>query len=765
MANKTITTSSVDLNANTTTSTHPLYGTEPIKDDKIFVTNVSTPNELYKFASYNTLFTLSALNQADIENTKTLLTSRPHDIIIKSGGIADSNFGTHMESSANARESRRDPNNAFNKTVDKARLGAVLGKSSRTFKKDRDLYFNEVTMNAIPGLNEKRRLTSVTQINMTIIEPAGITLFERMRAAAANNGYLDHLDAPYLLTVEFAGFDEHGNQPPGIKKERLKRLIPIKMTNMQLDVDQGGTVYTATAIPYNEFAYFDQYNYPRTSGTLFSKDQKLSTVVQDLEDILNRQNEDETETSGVSIPDTYEISIDKSFNPQGITINNEFFNESPMTSQSVDPGFRRALTGDTAGSNFMQINSTTSVIKILEEMMKADPRFSDINFKKWKSKVANTLSGVESTSGTQAVYEASKNKADMWFDYFRIRSSVVPTEKYDLKRQTNVKKIKFVVSPYRVHAYSLSIPGVSTGQNFKNFVYKTYNYIFTGDNVDVLDLGINYKVAYFQSRLKDVESDASRKNKYAQSSTTKKRGVDNPDDTVQDQNLTYRSNPGGAKSNGTNKTGGGFTFVDQFIDELTHPLADMVNIRMEILGDPAWLGQSQFIPAVPEKVADGVSRDDTIDFWRGNLNAVWDVKRGCYNPDLAEPIIMLNFKMPTDLDDKTGIYEMGSSQQGMFSGLYRVVQVEHNFNGGRYTNVLQLTRFNNQGVYISSPVDEYVTTVSKDGTSIVGTKKEADEFAQYLKDEGGGLSEVINIGRKIKDLYTEAKNIFSRGRL
>ena len=754
---KNITTSSVDLNAKVSTHFNIPNDNAKTVDDKIFVHNVSTPNELHKFASYNALFTLSALNQADIENTKTLLTSRPHDIIIKSGGIADSNFGTHMESSANNRESRRDPNNAFNKTIDKARIGAVLGKSSRTFKKDRDLYFNEVTMNAIPGLNEKRRLTSVTQINMTIIEPAGITLFERMRAAAANNGYLDHLDAPYLLTVEFAGFDEHGNQPPGIKKERLKRMIPIKMTNMQLDVNQGGTVYTATAVPYNEFAYLDQYNYPRTSGTLFSRDQKLNTVVQDLEDILNLQNEDETKTSGVSIPDKYEISIDKSFNPQGVTINKEFFNQSPMISQAVD-------TGDVP-VDFMKINTTTSVIKVLEEIMKSDPRFSDISFKQWKSKVADTLSGIDATGGAQAVYEASKNKADMWFDYFRIRSSVVPTEQYDLKRQTNVKKIKFVVSPYRVHAYSLSIPGVSTGQNFKNFVYKTYNYIFTGDNVDVLDIDINYKVAYFQSRLKDVEGDESRKNKYAQSSTAKQRGVDNPDDTVQDQNLTYRSNPGLAKSNSTNKTGGGFTFVDQFIDELTHPLADMVNVRMEILGDPAWLGQSQFIPAVPEKVADGVSKDDTIDFWRGNLNAVWDVKRGCYNPDLAEPIIMLNFKMPTDLDDKQGIYEMGSSQQGMFSGLYRVIRVEHNFNSGRYTNVLHLTRFNNQGVYISSPVDEYVLSVSGTGDSYVTTKKEADEFAQYLKDEGGGLSEVINIGRKIKDLYTEAKNIFSRGRL
>ena len=754
---KTITTSSVDLNANTTTSTHPLYGTEQTREDKTFVTNVSTPNELHKFASYNTLFTLSALNQADIENTKTLLTSRPHDIIIKSGGIADSNFGTHMESSANNRESRRDPNNAFNKTVDKARLGAVLGKSSRTFKKDRDLYFNEVTMNAIPGLNEKRRLTSVTQINMTIIEPAGITLFERMRAAAANNGYLDHLDAPFLLTVEFQGFDENGTLVPSLKKERLKRLIPVKMTDMQLDVNQGGTVYTATAIPYNEFAYVDRYNYPRTAGTIFSRDQKLNTVVKNLEELLNRQNEDETKTSGVGIPDTYEISIDESFKPGITTIGKDFFNQSAMTSQAIDPGLRAGLTEENPGVDFMKINSGTSVIKILEEMMKADTRFSDISFKAWKSKVANELDTAEARGGEQAVYEASKNKADMWFDYFRIRSSVVPLEKFDHKRQTNVKKIKFVVSPYRIHAYSLSVPGVSTGQNFKSFVYKTYNYIFTGDNVDVLNLDINYKVAYFQSRLKDVEGDDSRKNKYSQTETTKKRGAENPVE-VNDQNFLHRSHPGVAKSNGTNSTSKGFTFVDQFLDELTHPLADMVNIRLEILGDPAWLGQSQFIPADPKETAEGTSSDDTIDFWRGKRNAVWDEKRKCYNPDLAEPIIMLNFKMPTDVNDNRGIYEMQSSQQAQFSGLYRVVQVEHSFNSGRYTNVLNLTRFNNQGVYISNPVDEYVTSVSNTGETYVGTKKEADEFAQYLESEGGNISEVINIGRKLKDLYTRARN-------
>jgi len=139
---KTISTSSVDIKAKVSTQFNIHNDNAKTVDNKIFVHNVSTPNVLEKFASYNALFTLSALSQSEIENTKTL--RPPHDILIKSGGIADSNSASHAESSANARESRRDPSNEFNKTVDKGRLGAVLGKSSRTFKKDRDLYFNEV---------------------------------------------------------------------------------------------------------------------------------------------------------------------------------------------------------------------------------------------------------------------------------------------------------------------------------------------------------------------------------------------------------------------------------------------------------------------------------------------------------------------------------------------------------------------------------------------------------------------------------------------
>ena len=65
-----------------------------------------------------------------------------------------------------------------------------------------------------------------------------------------------------------------------------------------------------------------------------------------------------------------------------------------------------------------------------------------------------------------------------YFKYFRIRSTVFITKEFDQKRAMNRKHIKFIVEPYKIHAYSLAIPGVSTGDNFKNFVHKTYNYIF-----------------------------------------------------------------------------------------------------------------------------------------------------------------------------------------------------------------------------------------------------------------------------------------------
>ncbi len=710
------------------------------KGNDIYVTTINDPNTLHQFASYTSLFTLSALSQKDLEDTTTLLNSKPHDIIVRSSGIGPT------ENTDRAPLSAEDK-----KILDKnERLQGAVEKSRSTLSKNRDLYIRNVTMNSVPGLNDKRRLTSVTQISMEIIEPSGITLLERIRGAAINNGYLDHLDAPFLLTIDFKGFDEQGRQASAKDSQNMKRLIPVKLVDMQMDVTQAGTVYAVKAIPYNEFAYVNRFNYPRTAGTLSPDGKRLSDVFKTLEALLNKQNEDEKDTGLVEKPDVYTVTFD-SKGIEDTFITTENLEQNGMASQGVngaDGGFYVA-NEIAIPPDYMKINPSNAITKILEEIMKGHPAYSDKKFDQWKSKVTKTLNVAQFKGGAQEVLDQAQ---DFYFDYFKIRASVVPIEgDFDTIRAMNRKKINFHVEPYKVHAYSLAIPGVSTGQNFKNFVFKTYNYIFTGDNVDVMDVNINYKVAYFQSRLKDFEATDVRKNTIEDASDKATGGTSATDHNT-DGNLLTRSHPDNSKSEGTGKTGGTPTQLDSFLDSLTHPLADMVNVRMEILGDPAWISQSQFIPLNAKSFARGAGKatDPDIGYWRRNKDRIWNSDLRCYNTDVAEPIIMLNFRMPTDFNDQTGVYELQADQSAEFSGLYRVVQVEHNFTDGKYTNVLNLTRFNNQGVIISDPVPSASVTV-RGGESFIVLKNELTKFYS-LKELTNVKSNLTSIGRKYIDL-------------
>jgi hypothetical protein len=135
----------------------------------------------------------------------------------------------------------------------------------------------------------------------------------------------------------------------------------------------------------------------------------------------------------------------------------------------------------------------------------------------------------------------------------------------------------------------------------------------------------------------------------------------------------------------------------------------MVVVNMSILGDPAWLGQSQFIPATPVN-ASGSSQDNNIDFFRGGVkDNVWNPDLKCFNYDVAEPITNLTFKVPQDFDDKTGVYEMSTAQQAVFSGLYRVTQVQHSFTDGQFTQTLTMVRFNNQDSKVTNTSNEKIT--------------------------------------------------------
>ena len=577
-----------------------------------------------------------------------------------------------------------------------------LNRATTEFLKNNDLFFKNVEMTSIPGLNDKRRLTSVTNIRMELVEPSGITLLEKIKAAAANNGFLDHLDAPYMLTVEFKGFDEDG-KPIKERSEFIKRVIPIKLITMDIDVNQGGSYYNISAIPYNEFALTNTFMYPRTSGTLSSFARTFADAITSLQKILNDQNQQEKDARFNQFPDQYDISISEDLDPQQ-QLSYDLLSQAGMTQKVADP-----IPGDeTFDLDMIKFSTTTSILMLLENLMKTHPLYGAKSFDEWSAAVSKR--GADRFNPNDGL--------STYFKYFRIRTSIEPTKNFDEIRQTNAKIIRIVVEPYYISAYNLATAGIHQDKNYQSYVAKAYNYIFTGDNIDIMNLDINYKVAYFQSRLKDLEANEARtfsNTKDAQSEdtgtpTTRKRPDGMP------ANLTFlplKSETSVFKTSSANRTSKADTRLDQFFDAITNPTADMVVVRMQILGDPAWLGQSQFIPATPVN-SNGSSRDNNIDFFRGGEKTnIWNPNLRCFNYDVAEPVTNLTFKTPQDFNDKTGVYELSSDQRAVFSGLYKVVQVDHSFTDGQFTQTLTMIRFNNQDGQVTITGNEKI--VKKDG--------------------------------------------------
>ena len=644
------------------------------------------PNVLHKFASYNALFTLSALSQSEIRNTKTFFQSKPHDIIAQSAGIGPA---------ANIRQGPPNVNDALfgldenNKRIvnENTNLRDALYTSSLEFQKNNDIFFKSVEITSVPGPNDKRRFTPVTNITMELEEPFGLTLVEKIKAAASKNNFLDHLDAAYLLTIEFKGFDEKGKTTT-VDMDQTKRVIPVKLVNMQVNVNQGGATYTLTAIPYNEFAFSNTYLFPKTSGQLSSKSRTIAEVLANLTEVLNSQNEDDKENNLVEIPDEYQITIDEDLFPNE-KLNYSLLSQTGMVDPGVtgsDQGFFNAAEVDT---DYIKFTTGTSILKILEELMKAHPKFGVKTFEEWQKKVQASGNGNDYNSGKEA-----------YFKYFTIRSTIEPiAAEFDKLRQANKKLIKIVIEPYFISAYNVITAGLHQAKNFTSYIAKEYNYIFTGDNIDIQELDINYKVAYFQARLKDAGPDGGREFKKSEKPVKLDAGTPvNPRIPLSKHYLNLKSEVNLHKSANAGRTSPGDAKLDQFLDYITNPAADMVLINMTILGDPAWIGQSQFIPPTPApQESKGISTDNNKAFFAGgDKENIWNPKLRCYNAEKAEPVLLLNFTVPDDVNDRKGTYDISEKQKAVFSGLYSVYRVTSTFTDGQFIQELQMRRFNNQ---------------------------------------------------------------------
>ena len=103
------------------------------------------------------------------------------------------------------------------------------------------------------------------------------------------------------------------------------------------------------------------------------------------------------------------------------------------------------------------------------------------------------------------------------------------------------------------------------------------------------------------------------------------------------------------------------------------------------------------------------------------------------------------------------MYELAKDEQVAFSGLYRVVQVDNLFENGRFTQELQIVRFNNQGDKPYTPqaatfvrpnphADTFDKLVPK-AEYVNEVSLVAQKFSDYLESKINALKDKFNIGR------------------
>ena len=697
-------------------------------------------NTLHKFATYNTIFTISGLSKNEIEDV-SFLKNPVHDIIARTGGIGDPNisWGRYDEETneirAQVRESFRNPAVKGIKTHEYDNSVNILAKGH-------DIFFENLNIVSTVGPNPERGLSNFTKMEFEMHEPFGVTLVEKLRGSAFVNGWTDYQDAPFLLTMEWKGTDENGkvigNTGPGagMHSQGLLRKIPIYISRVQFEVDQGGARYTAVAVPYGDMGHDDRFKFPRKAVKVsasnlsekihaepiskgpprsnmsgfgggrkydwdnFTTREKRGTWVYQVEKVLFTQMEDEKREKVRELNDVYRFQIADEI----IKFGDTYFAPLQTTRTEETAAWHNFFRGEGPPKAIINtaeggIDFRGSLPKFFEDAIRSLVGYQWLVDAFWYTYGANKLTdkaGGSPVTDRDQILRYLKDKeqfkadleADQYIDWFMIKSNVVPDpSRFDKIRKVHPKTITYYAIPTKLHILKFIKPGISFGNvNWDKYVRKQYDYIYTGDNVDVQSLKIDYKSAYFFRNVRPIEETETAKGSWDQFSEDFEQTIEEVfgAEDYPEPKLPFRQEPSLIKGTNTISTIAGAK-SQEFYDYITNPQADMMKIELEILGDPAYIAQDMYTPLHKEG-----------DYWAPN---VYNKRFDCYNVEQYQPLIKVNYRIPDEPEEREAVMfqkQLSYSESLFFNGVYQVTRVDSRFQNGEFTQVLTCVRMNNQ---------------------------------------------------------------------
>ena len=627
-----------------------------------------------------------------------------------------------------------------------ASAGRFDAQRTRTEFGTPEYFIDNIVLNSKLSPGPGTGNTNVIGFTFDVYEPYSLGLFiQSLQNAAIKSGYTNYFnECPFLFKLEFLGFKDNGAIFTGT--EALAKYFTIKITKIDFTVNEGGSNYKVEAVPLHHTGLSDVVNRLPTDATitgetvkemLVSGQRSLCTMLNKIQlELVDKKQQDYPDLFEIVFPvDSHDnvglgerenVELLKATADPKAEVKQPLRGRQGQDSQDFGDGEIGAADmgfGPEDGGNYLYPlegdASDPATGRIVRDQMTIDPKQRAFTFKQ-DDKITEVIQRVVVASeyGVKAVKPENLDPEGR-ASWFRIDVQMQFLE-FDTKRNTRSKKYIFRVVPYKVRGDILKNPtSTSAGAaNLKKKIAKRYNYLYTGQNNDLLKFDLSFNGMFFTGQLprsandnanvanKDTNSAAPTGEPTAEvrtgaapavAASTAGTPAVKPDPSID------VSSPSGAKKVEQ-------MVADAFQKAFQNSSSDLVNIEIDILGDPFYISDSGLSAnyVAGEGPVDQINSDGSMN-WEGGEVYCEIVFRNPVEPNLGV----------------TGQGGLWNFPQGAgvspFSGTYMIHEVTNKFSSGSFQQSLKCVRQQGQ------PEDTPGASVAKEQQSLYDTSKPEPE--------------------------------------
>jgi hypothetical protein len=700
-------------------------------------------NVLNAYRSFNYNFTLSALKFDALDDPESYRQGTKDYTILKSGGKGAATL---------------KPTGVTDSQAIK-----LIKKFNEESPGRFDMFIDNVEIETTMAFGSVSGVTLPTTIRFDVFEPYSINGFiEAVHVAAVAAGYVNYTQASFMLKMDFMGFPEGEGMPELVKSiPKSTRYFVFKFTGIELDITEQGAKYKCTGVP------FEQSNLADTDNKLHQSIQvqgtKVGNILENFVKTLTEQRAaaDNLTKSPTSNRDVYTIEFPSWVAGKG-------FDSSVPNKKIVDKPFTVTLrenaiyvfedpqttTKPNAYRTFNVTNNTSTGTELTYEANGP----TVVSFSQGQNITDCIAAVIADSHYTRDLLDNLQDYIDDFgmVDYFMIKLIVTNQGVMNNQKKRFYQNTKFVVTPWKIH-YT-KIPNYQdqsfSAEQLDILVLRQYNYIYTGDNVDVLSFKLQFNTLFYDA-MSNAMANSDRVSAQTSAATQASSQVGKNYD---DGRANYKTtNPVAATAVDSRATSGygdvpaGQQQQDPYAalakamhHAITHSNSTgQIQAEIDILGDPFFLatgGIGNFSPK-PENGKPGETSDG----------------EAFHNYGMV--LVRVNFQNPEDINtlENGGLAKFNKGNKVAFSGVYFVTQVSSTFRQGVFKQRLMMTRLaqNDKTTFGTTeaakpPAAIETTTPSPENTPTAPT--------QQLAELTAGLKKIDETQRMLSGAYSKVES-------